>query len=47
MLRRYHLCFLAVLLSLSVSAVADIILTNGADLNMDGSVGRKDVSNHP
>ena len=39
MLRRYHLCLPAVLLSLSVSAVADIILTNGADLNMNGSAG--------
>ena len=39
MLRRYHLSLPAVLLSLSVPAVADIILTNGADLNMNGSTG--------
>ena len=39
MLRRCDLCLLAVLLSLSVSAVADITMTNGADLDMDGSVG--------
>ncbi|MFP6584006.1 MAG: tail fiber domain-containing protein [Candidatus Hydrogenedentota bacterium] len=39
MLMRNHLCLPAVLLSLSVSAMADIILTNGADLNMNTSVG--------
>ena len=38
MLTRYYLS-LAVLLSLSVSAVADINMTNGADINMTGSGG--------
>ena len=38
MLTRYYLS-LAVLLSLSVSATADITLNNGADINMTGSPG--------
>ena len=39
MLTRYHLTLSAVLLSLSVSAMADITLNAGADIDMTGSTG--------
>ena len=39
MLRRYDLYLPVMFLCLSMSAVGDITMTNGADLDMNGSTG--------